>query len=539
MRRAPSKQVEQANREVQANRDERHGRPTLVAWLVFGAILAVAAWWRVDDLGAFRNGPDDGSYLHSARIHQLERGFDAWNWPAEDLAWIKELFANYDDEIDTYQHSYLHQWTTRVLWRMGFGAIESLRLSSVLTSLAGVWFAWLLARRLWKGQAWTALCAALLVAVHPLLVFYGRSGWGQAGFTAFYLGFLAIAWRLAGDPRPLSRRCAGWCALALAATSLLAFGWQENVAPWIVASSFVVLGMRAWAPTEDDAPGLAARLWSHRTIAYVLGCAPVGAATLALFLYSPFAQKYWFDPAGRAQLPWFELKSKTLADLFVDQRAFSLVGWIVLAAALLGVVVAWRRSRRACLWLLATAILGCTMLFVFFGDAWLLRAYLPAVAIACLLAAHGALALPRAPAACAALLVAGWCLLATRASLDKGLDDPFFLRTLYQRASETPKDQRHVDDALYALLAERRVEGEAVGSAFDKVPIFRLLDQGVRASEIAPSGDMPREAAPTWIVGVARLMKDRRCLVEDGGPYELVVLDGVGRHGLYRLAAGR
>jgi hypothetical protein len=50
---------------------------------------------------------------------------------------------------------------------------------------------------------------------------------------------------------------------------------------------------------------------------------------------------------------------------------------------------------------------------------------------------------------------------------------------------------------------------------------------------------MLREAAPAWIVGVASLMKARRCLVEDGGPYELVALDGVGRHGLYRLAPAR
>jgi hypothetical protein len=514
-------------------------RATRVAWFALAAILLLAAWLRLDDLGAFRSGPDDGSYLHSARIHQLERGLDLWNWPAQDWAWIKELFANYGDEINTYQHSYLHQWTTRVLWRAGFGAIESLRLSSVLTSLVGAWFAWSLARRLWPAREWLALLATSLVALHPVLVFYGRTGWGQAGFTAFYLGFLAVAWRLIGDPRPISRGSAAWSGLALAATSLLAFGWQENVAPWIVASSLVVLGMRCLAPAEDDAPGVARRLLSRRTIAYVLGCVPVGAATLSLFLWSPFAQKYWFDPAGRAQLPWAELKQKTIADLFVEQRAVSLLGWIVLGAALLGAFASWRESRRACAWLVATAIVGCATLFALFGDAWLLRAYLPVFAIACLLAARGALSLPRGLAPVAAALLAGWCLLSTWTSLRGGLDDRFFLRTLYQRASEPNKDQRHVDDALYALLVERRLEGEAVGSAFDKVPIFRLLDLGVRASEIAPSGDMPREAAPAWIVGVSSLMKARRCLVEDGGPYELVALDGVGRHGLYRLAPAR
>lgn len=514
-------------------------RPSPVAWLLFGAILALAAWWRVDDLGAFRNGPDDGSYLHSARIHQLEQGLDAWNWPAEDLAWIRELFANYGDEINTYQHSYLHQWTTRVLWRAGFGAVESLRLSSVLTSLAGIWFAWLLARRLWPERAWTALLAALLVAFHPVLVFYGRAGWGQAGFTAFYLGFLATAWRLAGDPRPISLRCAAWSGLALAATSLLAFGWQENVAPWIVASSLVVLGMRCFAPAEDDEPGVVARLLSRRTIAYVLGCVPVGAATLALFLWSPFAQKYWFDPAGRAQLPWGELKQKTLADLFVEQRALTLLGWVVLAAALWGALALWRSKPRACAWLVASALAGCATLFVLFGDAWLLRAYLPAFAIACLLAAHGASSLPRLLAWPAAFVLAAWCMISAHATLDEGLDDRFFLRTLYQRASEAPKDQRHVDDALYATLVERRKPDEIVGAAFDKVPLFRLLDHGVRAVEIAPSGDMPREAAPAWIVGVVPLMKQRRCLVEDGGPYELVVVDAAGRHALYRLVPSR
>jgi hypothetical protein len=514
-------------------------RPTRAAWIAFLAILVVAVWLRAADLGAFRNGPDDGSYLHSARIHTLERGLDVWNWPAQDVAWLRELFANYADEINTYQHSYLHQWLTRCLWRGGLGAIEALRWSSVLTSLLGVWFAWLLARRVFPGQVAVALSGAALVALHPLLVFYGRTGWGQAGFTAFYLGFLAVAWRLVGDPRPLSRRCAAWSGVALAATSCLAWGWQENVAPWIVASSVVVLALRVAAPLPEDG-SLWARLCDRRMLAYVLGCVPVGAATLALYLWSPFAQKYWFDPAGRAQLPWLELKQRTLADVWGEQRAAELVGWLVLGLALFGSVALWRESRRACVWLVGTALLGCLVLLTLFGDAFLLRIYLPAVALTCLLAARGAMALPGlALRRATAVAVLGWAFVASYSTLFGAMEGTFFLRTVYQRASEQPKDQRHCDTELYQRLASAHQAGERIGVAFDKVPIYKLLDLGLRAEEIAPSRDMPRTAAPQWIVGIVPLMQQRGCLLADGGPYELVLTDTVGRHGLYRLAPAR
>ena len=78
-----------------------------------------------------------------------------------------------------------------------------------------------------------------------------------------------------------------------------------------------------------------------------------------------------------------------------------------------------------------------------------------------------------------------------------------------------------------------------IGVAFDKVPIYKLLDRGLRAEEIAPSREMPRTAAPQWIVGIVPIMQQRGCLLADGGPYELVLTDTVGRHGLYHLAPAR
>src|SRR5688572_20268497 len=74
-------------------------------WCALVLILASAAYLRFNDLGGFRMGPDEGSYLHSARIEVLERGGGPGRWIADDIAWARELAAKYADEVDTYQHS--------------------------------------------------------------------------------------------------------------------------------------------------------------------------------------------------------------------------------------------------------------------------------------------------------------------------------------------------------------------------------------------------------------------------------------------------
>ena len=85
---------------------------------------------------------------------------------------------------------------------------------------------------------------------------------------------------------------------SFAMTSVLAFGYHEGVAPYIVGSGAVVL-FAPWILGSGER-SLASILQSRRTWTYVWSAIPVGAVTLALALWSPFAQTYWFTSTGKA-----------------------------------------------------------------------------------------------------------------------------------------------------------------------------------------------------------------------------------------------
>ncbi len=508
------------------------GGPRLRAleWGALLAILLAALWLRTHDLTAFRIGPDDGAYLHSARIHELARDGSLAERVRSDVEWARELADLYADENRTYQHSYLHQLAARWLWRSGFGALESLRLSSAFTGTLGVFLVWLLVRRLAPSRRAWALLAAAFVALSPQHAFLSRTGWGQVGFACFYLAFLIIAHRLlVARPEP-GRGTLVRCAGGLAATSLLAFGWQEGVAPYVAGTALVALAA-PWIRGERWSPGAA--LGAGRTWSYVAGAAPAGALTLALMLFSPFAQRVWFDPGGRAQLPWPELKAMSLQNLFVAQRLDLVLTWPILALALAGFVWLRRTDRGAARWLAGNALAGAALLVLFFGDAWLMRAYLPSYLILSILAAGGVAWIAEryghgagAAVGCATLAFLGATSWSTLFGRHGG---PLFLQHLYSQTDQL--DHRRVDEALYDRLQRELRPGDQVVAFGDKAVIYRMLDRGVIAREDYLEG--APETWPRFVVGAVNVFEKRPQFEAHGGPYRLVVRDAVGRHGLY------
>jgi hypothetical protein len=503
--------------------------------LALAAVVAFAFWIRVHDITAFRIGPDDGNYLNSARIHAIERGGSILDWLRADAAWMRELARLYDDANSTYQHSYLHQLTARWLYRLGFGALESLRWSSALNgTLTVLVVAWLV-RRLLPARRWLAILAAAFVALSPLLAFLSRTGWGQAGMTCWYLAFLVCAHRaLVERPEPDARTLRR-AALGMIATSLLAFGWHEGVAPYVAGTALAALAA-PWI--RGEAWSARAALASRRWWTYFAGASVVGALTLALLL-SPFAQDVWFNALGRAPegTSWFQLKGLTLQNLFVQQRPDLLITWPMLALALAGAVWLRRVDRPAFRWLLANAIAGPALLFLFFGDAWLLRAHLPSIVLLLVFAACGVAWVIDRLGHAAGVVVGCTVIALTAATTWSSLFGrhlgPLFLQKLYDQTNQL--DHRHVDEAMYDLLQREIEPGDAVGVWGDKACLFRLLDRGIPAREDYME-NRPTETWPRWVVGVPA-GKDgferSRFFDARGGPYRLRAKDNVGRHALY------
>lgn len=502
------------------------------AWrLALALVVVLAAWFRTHDIESFRIGPDDGSYLHSARIHALERGGNPVQWFRDDVAWAREIASVYHDEKAAYQHSYLHQLTSRWLYRMGAGALESLRLSSaILGTLTTLFVAWLVRRTL-PEHRWLAVLAAAFVAVSPLHVFLSRTGWGQAGFTCWYVAFLAVAYRvLVARAEPSFVRGA----LALTATSVLAYGWHEGVVFFVAGTGLVALAA-PWIRGERWSVGSAL---SRRTWTYVAGVSVVVAFLIALF-FSQFAHDYWLAPKGRmkdeASLSWFDVKRLTVDNLFAAQRPDAQITWTMIVLAAFGAHWMRRADRTAFRWLSLNLVAGPILLFVLFGDAWLLRAYLPSVVLLLVFSACGiawfAARFGHAAGAIVGSLALALTVGTTWQSLYGSHLGPLHVQKLYDQQNFL--DHRHVDDAIYDLLARERKPDEVVAAFGDKAVIYKLLDRGITAREDYME-ERPIETWPVWIVGAVNVFEKSRFYETNGGPYVLRAKDGVGRHALYQ-----
>jgi len=514
------------------------GGATRLELVALALLLVVAFALRTRHLESFQIGPDDGSYLNSALVHELPRTWNPVQWVREDVAWVRHLIAHYGEPTVTYQHSYLHQLTTRYLYRFGLGPLTAVRTSSALTGTLTVFLAWWMFARLWPERRRLGLLAAALVAFAPFHVFYSRTGWGQVGMSAFYLAHGVVLYRVLfviedGDRRAFRR--AGFALLGL---SILAFGWHEGVAPYLAGSAACV-GIAPFV-VERDAR-VRPRILSRRTWTYVWSTAPVGAVTLALRLWSPWAQQVWFNEKGLARIDsWSELKRLSLENLVSEQRVHVMLGWGTIVFGVAGFVVLWRARRSLAAHVAAAATAGSVVLFLFFGDAYLARIYMPlwlalivfsAVALAALVAWLAA----RVGHAVAGIVLAaalGMQAAVTSVTLFGDVESPLFVQRLYTIRSKGNTDMRDVDAPILDRLRAEYRPGERVTVFSDKGAIFRLMGIGITAREDYFEGEHP--AWSDWVVGVRNQFEKRPFFEANGGEYRFVVADTTSRWGLYR-----
>jgi MFS family permease len=277
-------------------------------------------------------------------------------------------------------------------------------------------------------------------------------------------------------------------------------------------------------------------LRSPRTWAYAVGAAPAVLLAAALVLWSPFAKSKWgtegIAGVGRS---WWELKRLSLDNLVGAQRLDLLLTWPLIALAPIGLVWLARRAPSSARWLVLNAVLGAAILFLYYGDAYLARIYLPSFAVLYALAAAGVVALgdrfgPAAGAAVGATVIAFLAGSSWSTLLGRHLG-PLFVQKLYDQQNDL--DHRHVDDGLYGLLAAEMRPGDRVAAFGDKAVLFKLLDRGVSAREDYLEG--PRAEWPRWIVAATNVFERSPHFAANGGPYVLRARDTVGRHGLYEL----
>jgi hypothetical protein len=211
----------------------------------------------------------------------------------------------------------------------------------------------------------------------------------------------------------------------------------------------------------------------------------------------------------------------------------------------LGLFVWHRENRGLARFFVASVAAGAVVLFLRFGDAYLLRVYMPVFLVACLCAAVGL-------AECAAwisarvghllasvfvLLVLSSLAATSWTTLFGRVESPLFVQHFYKRNDAPDGDYREVDVPIRERLRTDWRAGQTVGAWTDKSVIFRLQDVGIRARENYLDGQPG--TWPDWIVGSRRLsdgtgFEQSPHFSKNGGEYEVVVTDTIGRWGLYR-----
>ncbi len=513
------------------------------AWLLPAAIAIalVALFLRGKGLDQGRMSPDDGEFLWSAQIHQIDPGGGPAVWLEEDRGWGADLVDDFskDEGRSTYPHGYLHQlsirYATRLGARAGFGRVTALRLDQAvfgaLTSLLVL--LWL--RRVAPREPLVAIAGGALMAVQLGHVLVSRTGWGQAACTFFLMWMIAIAWRMYTEADERDTRALVRGSLGITATSLLAYGFHEMATVYtFVLALFVPLLFRRGPDGVGRAP------WRSRRVAFGLAaCIPVGALTIGLLFFSEFARAKWFSSSLDATYGWWqrrELAFTYLLDVVAVPRQ---VSFPVLGLAVLGLAGALTRDAKWLVWLFAWATVPTLLLFLRFNFPELARIYLPVDVILVVLAAEGLGVLwtvtrgrvGRALADGAAALAVVWCGLVTWSTIFTGPDAPLHVSAVHHPLPEDAHPAGTFDDIAITLRGAEITEPVAV--AFVWGPLFRILDLGIPAElvelDALPEGSPP----PRLVVAPRRAMEAGGRMRAQGGPYELAARDRYDNLGLY------
>jgi hypothetical protein len=502
-------------------------------------VLALALVLRVRDLDSGRMSPDDGEFLHSARVHELTPSRDVARGVREDITWAGMLAEDFGrvEQRSSFQHSYLHQLAIRWAWRLGgtigIGRVTALRLDqAILGALTALLvFVWL--RRAVPREPLVAWVGGALVATQLLHVHASRTGWGQAGCTFFLLLMYYFAWRMRDVPeRARGRMWAHVSGIALA--SLAAYGFHEMATVYVAALALIVVlefgvgddGRRRWP-------------WRSRRTWYGLAaCVPVGVLTVTLLLANEYARQTWFS-SHLYEYGWLEARRLSLA-YFGKAGMAQQLGLAVLVLAPIGLVGAVLRHARDARWLFLVAFVPTAVLFLRFNDPSLPRIYLPFGVILCMFAAEGvavlaALARTRCTRSAVDAVAVGAVVLGAVTSWNTLLapaSAPLHVTGLHRPGEPMAEPRRPLQPLLDALRGLPRASDETIGVGWVWGPVYRLFDASFPAVVIDPAA--PSEQWPRHVIAPIKSMAGGNRLQNDGGPWAIVAVDRTAEMGLFQ-----
>ncbi|MBI5363834.1 MAG: hypothetical protein HZA53_11695 [Planctomycetes bacterium] len=506
-------------------------------WVLVATLVALGFFLRAHDITAFKLSPDDGQYMNSARLQFLERSADPVQWFEEDAAWFGELsedWGHLSGVAKTYQHSYLHQFLFRYLYRLGLSCVEALRLNVAWIGALTVFalfalYAWNFP---WRRRA--GLFAAALLSVLLVHVFLSRTGWGEVGSTFCFVVYVALGWRLLASTDERDTRALWKLGLGLALASTLGMGFHEITSVYVVGMCAMACASPWWRGDAERGVGVVLR--SRRVWAVLLSSIPVGAYTLALRLWSDYANEKWFASTLYKDLSWGQVRVLTFRRFWETDHLLGQVSMPLLVLAIVGAVALRQRDRVWFRYAITWSALTSLVFLVAFNDPSLVRIYLPTIVLACWLAGEGLVALGAWIAPRAAAWVAGaagaavvlWLGLVTWTTLFGSEDDALFESGVYVNV----KNSRNVDEPWLEYLEDHRVTAQ-IGVYPTKDPLFVALDAGFTGRLF--SFEEPQSTWTDHLLAANNIMQREGRRMEDGGRYRLVAQDKVGRIGLYAL----
>jgi hypothetical protein len=218
----------------------------LAAWA--GVALAVALLFLVADLGGYAGAlmvwePESSLGL----VEAYENHESIHSFAAKRMLWDQGV-------VSAGHHSLLYGTGTYALWQLVGVSTTTLRLMSVLLAIACLPIAYIVGRE--TGSSRVATAAAVVMAINPIIIFYGRYG---TSLAATFFSVLLMLWSFQRLSDPTGQRMwIGLVAGAAAFLATLAYSPARVVTAAVVVTT-IAIGLWNWprlAPRRRLAFGL-------------------------------------------------------------------------------------------------------------------------------------------------------------------------------------------------------------------------------------------------------------------------------------------
>ena len=239
--------------------------------LLLLVLVGLGLWLRLGSIDAFGLSPDDGNYLSSARVMQLDRPNQEGSWFDQDWEWA------FGERRLSYRHSYIHQLVIRWVYRSGATGAFTVRIASVVLGALTTLLLYLFYLRNFPEQRSVGWIACALLAGLVIHVWYSRTGWGQTGCTFFWLVYMMLGYSLfVRRPVPSKAQCAV-IAIGMILATLLAYGYHEMIVVHVAGMGVFWVLDQYWQRRDIQEILRSRSMWT-----FAIACVPVTIVLLRI-----------------------------------------------------------------------------------------------------------------------------------------------------------------------------------------------------------------------------------------------------------------